>query len=531
MPSRTSEETEGSAAPPRNLARELLLGSGIYTVGILVGRLLGAYRDILVQKRFGPAIEQDAFLLAESIPRQASAQLTDLERSATVPVLGSLLAKGEADRAWRIQAWAIAFVGLGLILAGGAVALFPRPFAELLAPHSYGEPETALVAELLGTLVLTLIIEGIAGLATAGWLARGKYALPGLAHIIPNAVVVAFLIYGGSTITIQQYARGEVAGGAGFALAVLVPFAFAIRLTRRLGWPPPWEDLGHVLKFAAPLAIPAILGPVAVSIQRAYTGSLEEGVLSCYRVAQVTVQGPLGTIVAAMSTVLLPVLAHQATRGRREYRARVQEVLRLVLLIATPAVALTALHAPALVRVLFERGAFDHSDTLLTSAIVRVLAWQMLLAAASGLYAQAYLAIQDSLMVSLVRVLGTLASTVAYVSLFRWLGLNAIMGGEILAPALSLALFVAWAPRRLAGDRPGSLLGFLLALAGANGAMTLATLALPRVWPAPEPPASLAANGAWLAAQILVGLAVYALCARLMMPSEWRAMSERIRRR
>ena len=52
-----------------------------------------------------------------------------------------------------------------------------------------------------------------------------------------------------------------------------------------------------------------------------------------------------------------------------------------------------------------------------------------------------------------------------------------------------------------------------------------------RVWPAPEPPASLAANGAWLAAQIFVGLAVYALCARLMMPSEWRAMSERIRRR
>jgi len=94
LPSRTSEETEGSAAPPRNLARELLLGSGIYTVGILVGRLLGAYRDILVQKRFGPAIEQDAFILAESIPRQASAQLTDLERSATVPVLGSLLAKG-----------------------------------------------------------------------------------------------------------------------------------------------------------------------------------------------------------------------------------------------------------------------------------------------------------------------------------------------------------------------------------------------------------------------------------------------------
>lgn len=525
------EEARESPPKLRNLARELLVGSGIYTVGILVGRLLGAYRDILMQKRFGPSIEQDAFLLAESIPRQASAQLTDLERSATVPMLGALLAEGQEDRAWRIQTWAIAVVGLALVLGGGVVAAFPRPFAALLVPHTYGEAETDLVARLLGTLILTLIIEGVAGLATAGWLARGNYALPGLAHIVPNAVVVSVLIYGGASITIEQYARGEVAGGAGFALVVLVPFLVATRVLRRLGGPPPWADLVHILKFAAPLTIPAVLGPLTVSVQRAYTGSLEEGVLSCYRVAQVTVQGPLGTIVAAMSTVLLPILARQAARGRRGYRGRVQEVLRLVLLIATPAVVLTAVYAPVLVGLLFERGAFAHADTLVTSAIVRVLVWQMLLAAASGVYAQAYLAIEDSRMVSFVRVVGYLGSTAVYVLLFHTLGLSAILAGELLAPALSLGLLMAWAPRRLTGDPPSPAGRFAIALVVANAAMALVALGLVRLWPAPGPPASLPATGSWLFAQALVGVVAYLLLARLLMPGEWHSLSARVRRR
>ncbi|MBD3173591.1 MAG: hypothetical protein GF320_00305, partial [Armatimonadia bacterium] len=214
-----------------------------------------------------------------------------------------------------------------------------------------------------------------------------------------------------------------------------------------------------------------------------------------------------------------------------EYRARVAEVLRLVLLIAAPAVVLTALHAPALVRVLFERGEFGPADTLFTSGIVRVLVWQMFLAAATGVYAQAYLAVEDSRLVSVVRVAGHLASTVTYVLLFQYFGLNAILSGDILAPALALAIFAGMASRRIGGERPAGLGRFLLSLAGANLVMAAAILAMLRIWPAPPSPSPLTAEGPWLAGQVIVALVVYLLGARLLMPTEWRTLSQRLRRR
>lgn len=514
-------------AGPRSPARELLIGSGAYTAGILVSKLLGAVRQVLVQDRFGPGLEQDAFLVAESLPRAASAQLTDLQRSCTVPVLGKMLAEGTERSAWRLQAWAMALTGLVLLLTAGLVAVFPGPLATLMSPVGYTATDEALVGRLLRLLIIGLAIEGTAGLATAGWLARRRYVLPGLAHVIPNLVVVAALVYGGTATTIDSYAGSAVEGSLFFALVVGVPFAAVIKLPRVLGWPPPWRDLRHVLRLAGPLAVPAVLAPIAAAIERSYAASLQEGTLSCLRTAQTALEGPLGTLVAAMSTVLLPVLAHQAARGREGFRERVNSVLRLVLLVTTPAVVLTVIYAEPFVRVLFQHGRFTATDTELTSQLVRILAWSWLMAGAQGVFRQAYLAVEEARTVSLVAVVSLAVSVLTYVLLFPSLGLSAILIGEIAGPVSSLAL-LAWVfGRRLGTASGGRFLAFLLRLAAVAAVVCGLALAL-------GPRAGTHAEGALRDAghALLSGaacLAVYIPLTRLLFPEEYGAITRRLR--
>jgi len=526
-PADNTGDQQPDEAESRSPARELLIGSGAYTAGILVSRLLGAVRQILVQDRFGPGLEQDAFLVAESLPRAASGQLTDLQRSCTVPVLGKMLAEGEERSAWRLQAWAMALTGLVLMLSAGLVAVFPGPLARLMSPMPYTADQEALVGRLLRLLIIGLAIEGTAGLATAGWLAHRRYVLPGLAHLIPNLVVVATLMYGGTTITIDSYAGGTVGGALLFALVVGVPFAVAIKLPRALGWPPPWQDLRHVMRLAGPLVIPAVLAPVAAAIERSYAASLQFGTLSCLRTAQTALEGPLGTLVAAMSTVLLPVLAHQAARGREGFRERVNGVLRLVLLVTTPAVVLTVVYADPFVRALFQHGKFTATDTELTTRLIRILAWSSLLAGAQGVFRQAYLAVEEACTVSFVAVLSLGVGVLAYVVLFPALGLSAVLIGEIACPACSL-LLLAWVfGRRLGTASGGRFLAFLVRLIACGAVVAGLAVALgPRA--GAHPPGALRE----VVHVLLSGaacLAVYIPLTRLLLPEEYGAIRRRLR--
>ncbi len=522
-----ADDSSGQASA----AKQLVVGSGIFSVGILGSKLFAVVREMLVQRRFGPGLTQDAYIVAENGPRLASALLTDLQRSCTVPVLGRHLVSNDSERFARVLVWSTLFTALTLLAATLAVVVFADPLTAALA-RGYDAAERAEVSGLLRVLVFMLLVEGVAGMATAGWLASRNYAVPGLAQLIPNAIVVAYLLVWGAERGIEGYAWANLAGSTAIGLVVTAPFLWKLPLVRTLTAGPPREDLKRILGLAWPILIPALMGPVVLTSERSLATMLEPGALSCLRAAQTVVDAPVGTLVAAIGTVLLPVLAHQAaTRGEAVFRERVATVARVVLIMVTPAVVLVASHASVLVRGLYEWGKFSPQHTIVTADIARVLAWGSLLAALASVMRQAFVALENTRTPSAVQVLSQSSHLLAMNGLFGRFGLWALVGSRLVAPAVSFTCLNLLLGRRLGRASFRGSLSFFARLAFCAAVMVGAAWAAGLVMRHPGPAVGRMGEIAWMVGTLAVCLPAYVVAARLLHPAEFEAIRSRLSRR
>jgi putative peptidoglycan lipid II flippase len=114
---------------------------------------------------------------------------------------------------------------------------------------------------------------------------------------------------------------------------------------------------------------------VNVVIVTVMATALAPGAVSFLYFADRLAQLPLGLIGVAISTALLPIVARRIAEGRlEEARAVRDQAVEVALLLTLPAAAgLTALALP-IVRILFERGAFDAMDAAGTATALQAFA-------------------------------------------------------------------------------------------------------------------------------------------------------------
>ena len=126
------------------------------------------------------------------------------------------------------------------------------------------------------------------------------------------------------------------------------------------------------------LAIPGLLAsgiPQITVIAGVMVASASRSAVSWIYYANRLIELPLGIVGIAVGTVLVPAFAHAIRGGDKRELAHVESRgIELALALALPAaIALVSLAAP-IVRVLFERGAFQPEDSAATAAALAAFA-------------------------------------------------------------------------------------------------------------------------------------------------------------
>jgi putative peptidoglycan lipid II flippase len=166
---------------------------------------------------------------------------------------------------------------------------------------------------------------------------------------------------------------GALLGGF---LQMAVPAAALVRE----GWRPRF-DLGR----SGPLRqIVALMGPtvfgsaiylINMAVSRFIGVSLNDSAATVLNLATRLMELPIGVFAIAVSTVIFPLIAQHAAAGDWEKLAvAYRKGMRLILVINVPAaVGLTVLSVP-IIRLLFQRGAFQSQDTVLMVPVLAVYA-------------------------------------------------------------------------------------------------------------------------------------------------------------
>ena len=347
----------------------------VVTAGILLSRILGFARNVLLAGRLGDSPVADAYEAAFIIPDFLNYLLAGGFLAITfIPILSRYRAAGDragAREAFNAVFWPVAVVivvltGLAIIGAGAIVGwLF----------GSGGRMDTAQLAEVtrLTRLVLPAqVCFVIGGLFMAVQYVHGKFLVPILAPIIYNVGIMVGGLVGtwSGSVSATGFILGAVFGGLFGNL--LLQWWGAGRTGLKVRFERP--DFLHpafleYLRLAIPLMIGQSIVVLDESLGKVVVASASDGSIFSLNLARRVNMVPVGVIAQAVGVASYPYLARLVAEGRQdEMFATMARTVRMVILAGGAAVAaVLAVSLPA-VRVAFQHGEFSMAGTMLTAA-------------------------------------------------------------------------------------------------------------------------------------------------------------------
>ena len=350
----------------RAQVRRLAWSTAIFSAVTGLSRVLGLVREIVAANYFGARGPINAFTVAFQIPNLVRALVADAAlSSAFVPVFSELLEKGEKARAWRV---ASTVFWLFLLIVGGITALFVLLAPVLMPPLTDAYDDLAVTLSQILFPIVVLI--GLFGIVTGILNSYDQFSIPALTPVFWNLAIIVGLVVGvpradGDSGKLYVYAGSIVVGTV---IQLLLPLPWLRGLDGRLRLALDVRDpaVKQVFKLMGPVMLGLGLINVNAVIGTVFASKLIDPTIApnaidkAFRVYML----PQGMFSVAVATILYPSLARLAARGDLGgFRSTVSTGLRQINFMLIPAGVMSAVLAEPIVRILYERGAFETDQT------------------------------------------------------------------------------------------------------------------------------------------------------------------------
>ena len=353
-------------------AKRIAHSTGVLALTTGVSRILGFVRDLLIARTFGTLAAAQAFVVAFRLPNLMRDLVAEgAVSSAFIPVLSWYRAKGKADDYWRLSQVLLSRMVVMLAIITLVGTLGAPLIVRLIAPGFSADPEKLQLAVRLTHILFPLIfLVGLWAYFTGVLNSLRHFAMPALGPAIMNLAMIVACLWFVPRVKpgIVALAIGVMVGGV---IQVLIQVPVAMRLGFRLRWR--WRHPGsrEVMRLLGPRTVGSAVYQLSVMVDTALaslSGIVGDGAVAALYYANRLVQLPLAVFGTATAQASLPALSeHAAHDDLVSFHRTLLAVLRMVGFVIMPASVGLAVLAMPIVGGLFERGAFDHRATLMTS--------------------------------------------------------------------------------------------------------------------------------------------------------------------
>ena len=347
----------------------MAMGRWIVTVGgyTLGSRVVGFVRDILIAWTIGTGPVADAFFVALRIPNFMRALFAEgAFNAAFVPHFAGALERDGMAAARDVAEEALALLLTALLFVVVAAQIAMPWLMYVLAPGFADDPvKFDLTVTLTRITFPYLLFISLAALLGGVLNSLYRFAAAAAAPILLNlCLIVALLTIGKITETPGH------ALAIGVAVAGVVQFVWLIVACSRVGMglrlrrPRLTPSVRKLLKVIGPAALGAGVAQVNLFVSVIIASLLPDGAVSYLYYADRLNQVPIGVVGVAVGTALLPLLSRQIRSNEAAAASHSQNrAIEIAFFLALPAAVALIVSAEPIMRVLFERGAFDAGAT------------------------------------------------------------------------------------------------------------------------------------------------------------------------
>jgi putative peptidoglycan lipid II flippase len=371
----------------------LAVGSGIF-----LSRITGLARDVAVAGFLGTNLLADAYWAAIKIPNIIRNLLGEGTLSAAfVPVYSEMLDK---DGASAPQPARLASSVLGIVLTAAvllsALGVILAPWITNLvmlgAPEEPRRVTTELVRILFpmsGTLIVGAWFLGVLN-------SHGKFFLPFVAPTIWNLCQIAglFAAYAAGSQMFAHALAWSALVGSLLQVGIQIPAARRLTGSLRPSLKWNWEPVRRVTRNTLPVISSQGIFQISTLVDISLATLVGTSAMSALGYSQRLMYLPISLFGISVAASSLPEMSRETTAEK--LRPRLVNGFFQILFFVLPAAVFFLLFGDLIVRVVYQRGAFSETSTILVASVLGTYALGLVASSSLKLFASGFHALQDT---------------------------------------------------------------------------------------------------------------------------------------
>ena len=360
-----------------------------------LSKLLGFLREILIGAKFGSGSETDTFFIALSAVSLFTTVITKSINTTMIPVLSEVESReGKNGKISHTNNLLNTVSLISLIIISLAWISSPA-IIRIIAPGFDGE-QFKLTVALMRIGLPTVFLAGTQGVFRGYLQSELMFSESALAGFPFNITYIFFLLFLSGFFGIKGLMVTSV-------LAILSQVLLQIREIRKTEFKYQFlfnlkdKYLKKILYLILPIIFSAGLDDLYVIINKALASTLMAGSISSLTYANRLVGIVKELFIAAIATVMYPMLSEEANKESYEGLKKVTiNGINIILLITIPATLGMIILVNPIVKLAFERGKFDAAATYMTASALIFTAIGLVGGSLGILLSNIYYSLQDT---------------------------------------------------------------------------------------------------------------------------------------
>lgn len=457
----------------------IIRSTSLISLGTLSSRILGFIRDIVLARLLGTALRADAFFTAMRISNLFRDMVGEgAINSTVVPVLSEYVEKEDKKELWNFISIVLILSVMILSLITALGIIFAPVIIRVIAPGFIEDTfKLELTIRLTRIMFPYLIFIGLTAYAMGVLYTFRSFLTPAFGPCLLNISLIAsaFVALRTKIEPVYALAAGVLVGGVVQLLFQLWPL---IRKGMLLTVP---KTLAHPgARKIGKLLVPRVFGSAVYQLNvfvDTFCASLSfiigAGGIPALYYANRIVQFPMGIFVIALTSAVLPTLAGFVARDDlAEMKKMILFSLKNIIVVTVPCSVFLMLFATPLVRIFFERGAFNEYSTAVTSSALLFYALGLMFFGGIKITVTSFHALKDTTTPVRVAGLCLAINIILNFALMVPLKVGGIALASSIAGAVNFLLLMHLLKKRI-GEFGEDVSLFFLKVLGASAAMAV----------------------------------------------------------
>lgn len=353
---------------PSIITRALTKVTGAVACATLISKIISYVAAVVIGAKFGASRATDTYLISLIIPDFLILLFAAPLGLGLTTLLTQDIAKGNEKQGWEFIA-VISSLLLAILLLSAAIIFFLSPYILFFLTPGFDSASRALAAKLNRIALGYMFFAGLAYIPRGILHSYRRFLIPALSPGLLQLAVILFIFLYSDKFNILSINMGLCCGAA--ICFILHSFCLRNKLREfnfRLKWNLRRPRLKETLTLAGSLFLYCIVFQVNTGVDRVVASTLKAGSITALDFAYRVNWMFLPVFAGAVFTVLLPILSEQAAFKKWEdFKGILYSGIKLLNFLIAPISIFIIFMATPLIKLLFERGAFGASATMLTS--------------------------------------------------------------------------------------------------------------------------------------------------------------------